>query len=377
MPADIELTLEQEKRLQLLMELRFNRLSELDHMLSRTEYRLMHIVENNATVPTAIQNVIERAQARGWLRVLVQALYEFLPRVADVRDFVREVLPEVILTPDAAPLAQPDPLAAQFLGGGWQRAFIGRDELRSGLRALTDEGVTARVLTIHSDLRHCGKTYSAKFVKFYAMSRGDHVVYRDILQELTDGHSLEQVVREVGFDIYPDAEEFPTQQAPAKRWSQELVRWLTDCIKASNKFWWLVLDGIHQVPNLPSTVHEFIGRLAIQLELVEFDPPYRLVLISYPGRSELPDSVRYEVVNEVIAEPPQPAQVRDFVRNSALEIDGGQTTVEELEPLLTWLDQWVIAKFDALHADARTFAIPAIIRGALQSFETARANGGG
>ena len=126
----------------------------------RTGKQIALIVPPNANLSDSVFRVIMEAQRENWIVDLIKGAHEHNPAQPQLREFVAESLPQVLISLGESGEGGDNPLTASFLSEDRGRVFINREQLRDGLRELTASGVTPCVLTIHSDIDRCGKTYS-------------------------------------------------------------------------------------------------------------------------------------------------------------------------------------------------------------------------
>jgi hypothetical protein len=334
----------------------------------RTGNRVAHLAPPSATLPQVIFKVIEKAQSENWLQQLVVGAHQHNPRQLQLRQFVATTFPDEMIEVGSG-TSSDDPLAACFLSEDRSLVFIDRVELRKGLRELTRPGRIRRILAVHSDLNRCGKTYTAEFIRFVALQRQERVAYVDLREEISLGEGLQELVEQLGRKLRANTNEIPTQEALTARWIRNLVIWLIDQINRSGHFWWFVFDSINQVEGLPNEIHDFIVRLARQLEIEEFDPPCRLVLISYQGREQLPPEIGLRVVQDEIRNEVGPAQMQGFFEEQIRLLLGEDANDDEVQATTATLCDVVRSKLNALPEGIRPYAISSMVSEALRELE--------
>ena len=347
----------------------YPQINEFDRMLFfTTGKQVMQIAAMAAAFPDAVFDIIMLANREGWVATLIEGAYKNKPQNPPLRDFVIATIPDALVTAAGAGENGGDPLAACFLGSDRSLAFIGRDELRNGLRQLTAEGRTPRILSIYSELSRCGKTYSAELIRYAALHRHDRMAYLDLQQEISLGSGLQDLVAQLGRKIQADISTIPPQEAQTARWTRNLVIWLIDQVKRSEDFWWLVLDGVNQVEGLPDEINGFLDRLAKEIEFSDFDPPCRLVLISYDGHRRLPVDVRHRVVQEVIRDEIGPEEMETFFQEQIKRLIG-ENEEGSAAAAAADLVEAVTSKLQELPQEERPFAISSVVRDALRRLE--------
>lgn len=340
----------------------------------RTGNHMAQIAPIGADLRHVIYTVITTAQSDGWIRMLVVGAHQHNPGQPLLRQFVAAVFPEALIG-SANDTTFVDPTEACFLSEDRGLAFIDRRQLRDGLKALTQPGLTPRVLAVHSDLSRCGKSYTAEFIRFVALHRQQRVAYIDLREDIFLGDSLQELVAQLARKIRlndGDSDDIPKEEAQKARWVRQLVIWLIDEIRRSGHFFWLVFDSINQVNGLPGEFHDFIGRLARQLEIEEFDPPCRLVLISYRGREQLPLEIRQRVVQDEIRMELGSDQLKEFFEDQVRMMLGGDANDDEVRGAVDVLCSFVQSKLAVLPADTRPFAISNIVHDALRELEASQ-----
>jgi hypothetical protein len=374
MPTDIKLDHRQLWQLHEALLAAFTSRNEFAQMLFyRTGARLDDLAPDVAPLPGAIFNVIQAAEEKGWTEMLVEGAHKHNPAHPLLRRFVADLFPSALVALAGADSIDEDPIDAYRLGSG--RLFINRRQLRDRMQELTrpGPGIPPRILTVYSDLRRCGKSYSYEFIRFFAQARQERVAWVDLLEEVSLGSGLQGVVEEVGRQLDANLSTMPQQEAQTARWIRNLVFWLLGEVKRHGKFWWLVFDSIDHAsenPGLPQEIHDFIARLAQQLE-AEFDPPCRLVLIDFNHlkREDLPERIRQHIVEEVIRQEIVPSQLQDFIRAHLWQLlgkDGDEAHVHEVAAML---GESVTDKLNSMPEHKRPYALSSILQEALAGLE--------
>ena len=336
-------------------------------LLFSTGHSVDHLASDRAGLSQAIFDVIKAAHSNNWIRQLVKGAHEHNATQPLLRQFVAETFPDLLIGQDTGAESGGNLLDAFLLGKG--RLFINRDQLRRGLGDLIQPGpgISPRIMTISSELGRCGKTYSHELIRFIALKRQDRVAYIDLIEEISLGSDLTQFMEQLAHRLDADRRNIPEQEAQTARWIRNLTVWLLDQINRSGQFCWLVLDGIDQVEALPQEIHDFIIRLAQQIE-AEFDPACRLVLISYHSK-QLPPALRHRVVEEIIGQAVVPDQLQAFVTAHVQQLLGVDDGDQEAREVAAAICDMVTEKLSALPEESRPFAISRLLEEALQKLE--------
>jgi hypothetical protein len=368
MPVAIELDHRRLRQLYNALLATFTERVEFERiLLFSTGHSVDHLASDRAGLSQAIFDVIKAAHSNNWIRQLVKGAHEHNATQPLLRQFVAETFPDLLIGQDTGAESGGNLLEAFLLGKG--RLFINRDQLRKGLGDLIQPGpgISPRIMTISSELGRCGKTYSHELIRFIALKRQDRVAYIDLIEEISLGSDLAQLMEQLAHRLDADRRNIPVQEAQTARWIRNLTVWLMDQINRSGQFCWLVFDGIDQVEALPQEIHDFIIRLAQQIE-GEFNPACRLVLISYHSE-QLPPTLRHRVVEEIIGQAVVPDQLRAFVTahvQQLLSVDDGD---EEAREVAAAICDMVTDKLSTLPEESRPFAISRLLEEALQKLE--------
>jgi hypothetical protein len=367
MPVDVQLDHQQLRQLHEALLAAFTSRIEFERMLFFSSGRqLSHLASDNLDLSDAVFKVVVAAQAAGWIETLVEGAHKVKPAQPQLRRFVKELFADSLIALAADDEASGDPLDAYFLGR--ERIFIDRAQLRDALRELTMPGITPRILAVHSDLSLCGKTYTYEFIRFFALSRQERVAYVDLLEEISLGNGTQELVEQLGRKLRADLSSIPEQEAQTARWLRALAVWLIGQIRGSGQFWWLVFDSINQVEGLPKEIHDFIQRLASQLE-EEDDPPCRLVLISYRGKEQLPLQIRARIKQEEIHQEILPNQLKDFLVAHVRRLLGENGDETQVRDAADMLCEALMNKLSTLPEEARPYALSSVLEEVLAGLE--------
>ncbi len=345
--------------------------SDLDQMLFLSTGKILtEIAPTGVGMRRTTFKVIREAQMGGWVRDLVDGAHKEKPGLPLLRRFVAEIFPKLLIQIDGEDAVVSDPLKANFLDPGRNIVFINRDGLRRGLKELVGSGVglTPKIMSIHSELSKCGKTYSHEFIKYFAVHKGHHVAYVDLYREVMVGQGLKEFVAQLGRRLFADVSSIPVQEEQTSRWIRKLVNWLIDQINRKNQMCWLVLDSINQVPALPKEIHDFIQELAKQIdEMVNF--PCRLILISYQGREQLPIEIRDKIATETIHANLGLDHIRQFFEMQVRRLLGEGSEEDHILEVATTISQSVTHTLEQLPIESRPYAISKVVRQSLVGLE--------
>ncbi|MEM7131943.1 MAG: effector-associated domain EAD1-containing protein [Chloroflexota bacterium] len=369
MPDEIQLDSTQHKELRQALLSAFPTFESFEQMVfDQTGNNFDEFVPNNADLRGAVFSVIKEAQAWGWLGRLIEGAHQENPTNRKMRHFIKMHFSELLVAIAEDNEGAADPLNANFLNEDRSMLFVDRLQLRKGLRELTGSGRTPRILAVHSDLEKCGKTYTKEFIQFVALRKEHRVAYIDIGEEIEFGSGLQDLVEQLARKLRADLSDLPPKESQTARWIRNLVHWLLDQINRTDLFWWLVLDSINQVEVLPKEIHDFIQRLALELD-EEFDPPCRLILLSYQGKEQLPIEIRSRVVQDEIIEKPRPEQMRDLFAMQIRQLLGEDAEDDEVQEMVDMLTDLLKSKLAPLPEIERPFVMSSLVRDVLQELE--------
>lgn len=339
-------------------------------LLFKTGKNLALIKPLNANMQAIMFEVIKNAQAEGWLEMLIVGAHHDAPHLLGLRHVVQELLPNRLIQLEGGNHhLVVDPLEAVFLDHGRKFLFIGRDDLRRSLKNLVGDGLglTPKILTIHSDLNKCGKTYSFDFIKYFALSRQEQIGYIDLKQEVELGHGLKEFFTGLCQTLLIQTDAIPDREEKVERWIHKLVQWLMVEISNKHKMCWLVIDSINQVTALPVEIEDFLKALAMKLDKMAIQ--CRLVLISYEGRRQLPPDIRHKIESETITSPLSEQQLNRFFELETKRLLGDDGDLSNVQAVASTLSATVMAELEQLPLEERPFKLSEQIVVALKKLE--------
>ena len=333
-------------------------------LLYRTGHKYSHCAAESLTLPEAIHKIIEKALNESWFDVFAEAVYRAKPHNPGIVKYIAEEFPHLIPASEIKSGAPGDPLNACFLSDNQKMLFMDRQELRNGLRDMTAEGLTSRILSVHSDLNRCGKTYTYEFIRFLALQRKDKVAYIDLREEIDKGHDMLDIAKLLARRLSMNEGDIPDREAQKENWLNRLVEKIMEHMRDSKCFWWLVFDGINQVSKLPQDIEAFIQHLA-RVIVIEFDPPCRLILISYDANKALSYDLHKYIVHDEIKDPLGEKQLRSFFTAQVRGRAGEAVPEAKLAAVVDTLVGAVMSKLANEPKEKQPYAISSLVCQAL------------
>jgi hypothetical protein len=269
-----------------------------------------------------------RRQAR--LRDLIEHMAERFP--ARKADFEQFLTLEISTGPVAAVqglVAGPmvtddwrtfeDPLAACFVGPGLSSPIFDRENLRSDLRRLREQGY--RSLNITGEPR-TGKSFSLQLVQLVCEADDSPIVVVDVEDWGTDAFTDVDLVQTLAAQLRANVDVEAVRNVPDPHTRARLLLYaFRDAVEPpEGKPRWIVIDGLDR-PNVHPTAKAFVERLLKSIEKDNKPSDTRLVVTGFDGI--LPTSSRRDST-----EPITSAHVDNLL---ALVVDGHAPPVTDAQ----------------------------------------------
>ena len=316
-------------------------------------------------------DTLKQAKRQNWINDLVVAAHKRSPNNADLAVFVVENYGDAFLSPDSKPahLANVDPFDVTFLRSNHSVPFVNRKPLRTQLRQMFDIENGPRLMAVTSDLEQCGKSYTYELIRYLALHHEQRTAYIDIIDEWTADFGPAQLAGLIAEKIGADPAQMPAREAQMARWNKELCRWLTREIRKSNEFWWVVIDGLSQAPNLTVDLQDFVHELAAMVEK-EDQPSHRLILISF-SKDGLPINLRARAIEDTIHDRIGLNELTSFftAEVNRLSAQPGIDLSDENDAATT-LASWVHAELNEYAPEEQPYALELLIVKAMEQLLT-------
>ena len=324
-----------------------------------------------STEPAAnISATLREALRSNWIDELILNGHNLKPGVSTLAGFVEEHFGSDHVNPASnfAVTAPDDPFGVTFLRNNESVPFVNRQPLRTHLRQMFDVDNGPRIMTVHSDLGQCGKSYSAELIRFLARHHDQRSVSIDIFEEWTAEFGPEQLARLLATEIGADTSALPAREAQMARWNRQLCSWINREIKSSGAFWWIVIDGFSKVSNLTTDLLDFIHEMAAVIEK-EDRPMYRLVLISL-SPEDLPINLRARVIEENIPGHIGKLELAEFFTQQVDRVKANHDLTDaDVENVPQVLAEMVLDELTNLSEEERPFALELLIKNAMDQLE--------
>jgi hypothetical protein len=251
---------------------------------------LYDVASPAATFPTMLSQLIALASQEGWILDFIVKAQAYNPGSPELNAFVASLPPELL-----QPRPPLDPFGVCFLHDVKDWPFVDRAALRTSLASFYAPN-GARVVVVKGPA-DSGKSYSFKFVNYLRQERGGFEAFLIDLSEtagLSYGPDYLAMRIAARMGIEAPSADMLTKATQDPRWAKELCNWIVDRVPATNKVWWIVIDGIFQAGLPPGTL-ALIHALAHRAALIE--PNLRLVLLGY-DKANLPSEALPRLVQE-------------------------------------------------------------------------------
>ena len=267
--------------------------------------------DRQAGMEVVISSSISRAEREDWLDDFLIALKQYGPRsMASTANTLMAILaaqrPALYLNSAA------DPLGALFLADG--ECFIGRSELREGLRLLKKNSNNFSVLCVNGD-PGTGKSYSFELLKLMDNLSAQDVVVRVDFKDFREGALAERyrsIVYAINTRLQIPFDKIPPHNETEARWFENAIITFDNVVRERDQHLWLVFDHVAGTSGIEPNILDALSRLVKYATLES--QRLRIVLIEMPHSQLLLERGSAKRVRSDIAAIPTAADIRDYLR---------------------------------------------------------------
>jgi len=267
--------------------------------------------DRQAGMETVIFSSVARAERDDWLDDFLIALKQHGPRsVASTATTTMAIL--AAQRPALYRNAVADPLGALFLADG--ECFIGRQELRKGLRLLKNNSNNVSVLCVNGD-PGTGKSYSFELLKLLDNLSSQDVVVRIDFKDFREGALAERyrsIVYAINTRLQIPFDKIPPYNETEPRWFENAIITFDNVVRERDQHLWLVFDHVAGKSAIEPNILDALSKLVKYATLES--QRLRIVLIEMPNSRLLLERGSAQRVKSDIAAIPTAADISDFLR---------------------------------------------------------------